>query len=187
MTLSIPDEEDLFEFTPRWLDIGRTMGWPDDVIDMLVQRDAELEHHLFLHAKGDASHDIASIASSQVAGTEVSLTTTFTLDAKPYPRRLKIDGHALVFGAATTVGVVGDVWELRIKRDGTVLQHSRWHNQIGATWNQSIGVTYTTGVDADAAQSWELTLIRVAGSGGCRTYADGTTNQFSVTAWPRPG
>jgi hypothetical protein len=129
----------------------------------------------------------AGIISTQIAAAEVTLAT-MVVDEEDYGRIARFDAHAFITGAATTAGVIGDVWEVRLKKDGVSQHRWRWQNSRGSSWQQTVGGTVTVGVSAGvppATVTWTMTILRVAGSGGCRTFSDGSTNQLSAVMWPQ--
>ena len=174
---------DLFEYTIRNAEIARETGWSESVLDMMEERDRELEHFLELYVKGTVTQHSQAVSSSQMAGTEVTLAT-YTVSELPYPRRFIIKGTALVFGAATTAGVTGDVWEFRIYKDGVLQRKTRIRNSVGSTWNETGTVEVIGQHPADTSHTWTFRIARVSGSGGCRTFTDSTTNHFDFSYWP---
>lgn len=173
--------DDLFRFTSRWAEVP---GLPLEAVQMLEERDRELEDFLERWVREPTQQISDTVSSLQFSGSEQTLAS-FTTPAYPYARRILVEGHVFITGAATTAGVLGDIWELRIKRDGANLQRTRHHNQLGSSWQQTVSAMYRTSISADTAHTWDLTLVRVGGSGGCRSFLDGTTNQFAATTWAR--
>lgn len=177
---------DLFSYTERWADIGPQADMADEAVLALERRDQELEYHLKLYAKGTVERPTAAVASSQIAAAEVVLAS-LTLEALPYPRLVDLRGVAFITGAATTPGVAGDVWEIRAKLDGVAVNRQRWYNPQGSSWQQSVSASSRFGLPPDVGGVATLTIQRVAGSGGCRTFLDGTTNYLSAAVLPQVG
>lgn len=180
-----PHSNHLFRYPLRWFDLSEDLGLTEAAVNGLEQRDRGLEFYLQwrIGNEGPQAYS-ASPGDQQMAGTEVELANLGTLTARPYRRRILLEGHVFVSGAATTAGVVGDVWELRIKRNGSTVHKARFQNHNGSSWQQTLSVRYATSIARDAAQVFTLTLARVSGSGGCRIFTDGTTNQYVAQTWP---